>query len=66
MLLSFRITKQARSQVVLWGGAIQHGDGPNEARRASLGGGGGRGEPWLSETELRSKFAIGRSSLQTR
>ena len=35
-----RKRNQARSQVVLRGGAIQRGDGPNEVGGASLGGGG--------------------------
>ena len=49
---------QARSQVILRGGAIQKEDGPNEAGRRgkSLGSGG---ELWLSETELRGKLTIG-------
>ena len=36
-----RKRNQARSQVVLRGGAIQRGDGPNEVGGASLWGGGG-------------------------
>ena len=36
-----RKRNQARSQVVLWGGGIQRGDGPNEVGGASLWGGGG-------------------------
>jgi len=43
------LSMQARSQVVLRGGAIQRGDGPNEVGR----------ELWLSETENCSKFATG-------
>ena len=35
-----RKRNQARSQVVLRGGAIQRGDGPNEVGGASLWGGG--------------------------
>ena len=38
-----RKRNQARSQVVLRGGAIQRGDGPNEVGEASLWGGGGGG-----------------------
>ena len=36
-----RKRNQARSEVVLRGGAIQRGDGPNEVGGASLWGGGG-------------------------
>ena len=35
-----RKRNQARSEVVLRGGAIQRGDGPNEVGGASLWGGG--------------------------
>ena len=40
---------QARSQDFLWGGAIQRGDGPNEA-----GGGGGGGGGWVGQDYIYS------------
>ena len=36
-----RKRNQARSQVVLRGGAIQRGDGPNEVSEGQVSGGGG-------------------------
>ena len=58
---TFEQPRQACSQVFLRRGAIQRADGPNEAEaKGQVSRGGGEGELWLSETELRSKFAIGR------
>ena len=58
--LPFIVQCEARSQVLLRGGAVQRGDGPNEAEGANLygGWGGGGGELWLSETELQAIFQL--------